>query len=349
MKRWLACMLALLVAGHAWAENRQTLDKSEPKVCVFDYLGNKGPVVALAREYALEGKKNGYGFEPVVYTNENVAAQDFEIGQCDGLVATGIRARKYNSFTGSLDSVGAMPDYKAVLLALQTMASPVLHSVMVQGDYEIGGVLPFGAAYIFVRDREINTFAKAAGKRVAALSHDESQRRLIEQVGAQAVPADVSNFGSLFNNGAVDVIVAPSIAYAPLELYKGIGRKGAIIQLPVAMVTYQIVLRRSKFEPGSGQKLRHYVASQMPKALQAVQKVDERIPAKSWMKLDDADLPEYQAMMREARIALSHQGVYDGCALRVLKRVRCSIYPAAGECSLPEGYAVAASCPIRAQ
>jgi len=282
-----------------------------------------------------------------VYTNESVAAKDFEIGACDGLVATGIRTRKYNSFTGSLDAVGGLPNYDAVLLALKSMGSPQLQPVMQQSDFEVGGVLPFGTAYVFVRDREINSLAKAAGKRVAALSHDESQRKLIEQVGAQPIAADVSNYGSMFNNGAVDIIVAPSIAYSPLELYKGIGKKGGIIQLPVAMVTYQIILRKSKFQPGSGQKLRAYVAQEMPKALEAVKKIDRQIPDKAWMKMSDADKVEYTTMMREARISLSKDGVYNGCALRLLKKVRCSVNGAASECSLPEGYKVANSCPIQ--
>lgn len=325
----------------------QTVSGQEPSICVFDLLGAKGPIFNLAQEYALEGRKNGYGFKPVVYTNESVAAKDFEIGACDGLVATGIRTRKYNSFTGSLDAVGGLPNYDAVLLALKSMGSPQLQPVMQQSDFEVGGVLPFGTAYVFVRDREINSLAKAAGKRVAALSHDESQRKLIEQVGAQPIAADVSNYGSMFNNGAVDIIVAPSIAYAPLELYKGLGRKGGIIQLPVAMVTYQIILRKSKFQPGSGQKLRAYVAQEMPKALEAVKKIDRQIPDKAWMKMSDADKVEYTTMMREARISLSKDGVYNGCALRLLKKVRCSLNGAASECSLPEGYTVANSCPVR--
>ncbi|BET26958.1 hypothetical protein EV673_2375 [Limnobacter thiooxidans] len=335
--------LMFSVQGQALA---QTVNGKEPRICVFDLLGAKGPIFNLAQEYALDGRKNGYGFNPVVYTNESVAAKDFEIGECDGLVATGIRTRKYNSFTGSLDAVGGLPNYDAVLLALKSMASPQLQPVMQQSDFEVGGVLPFGTAYVFVRDREINSLSKAAGKRVAALSHDESQRKLIEQVGAQPISADVSNYGSMFNNGAVDIIVAPSIAYSPLELYKGLGKKGAIIQLPVAMVTYQIILRKSKFQPGSGQKLRAYVAQEMPKALEAVKKIDRQIPDKAWLKMTDADKAEYTTMMREARISLSKDGVYDGCALRLLKKVRCSIDGKASECSLPEGYVVPKSCPV---
>ncbi|MDH4395359.1 MAG: DUF6091 family protein [Limnobacter sp.] len=345
-----SCLPALLVAaglslsGPAAA---QAVSSSEPSICVFDYLGSKGPIANLATEYALEGRKNGYAFKPVIYTNESVATKDFETGQCDGLVATGIRTRRFNSFTGSLDAIGGLPDYRAVLTALKTMGSDQLQSVMVQGDYEVGGVLPFGAAYIFVNDRDINTLGKAAGKKVAALAHDESQIKLIEAVGAQPVAADVSNYGSLFNNGAVDIIVAPSIAYQPLELYRGLKKRGAVVQMPVAMVTYQIIMRKSKFAPGSGLKLRKYVASEMPKALEAVKKVDRQIPSKLFMPLSAADKADYAFKMREARVALSKEGIYDGCSLRLMKKVRCNVDPSGGDCRLPEEYKVAPTCPIK--
>ncbi|MCQ8894965.1 DUF6091 family protein [Limnobacter humi] len=346
-KSLLGATAAFAMLCHADLAQAQAKDKSEPAICVFDYLGAKGPIANLATEYALEGRKNGYGFKPVVYTNEAVATKDFEIGKCDGLVATGIRTRRFNSFTGSLDAIGALPNYEAVLLALKSMGSGQLQSVMEQGDYEVGGVLPFGAAYIFVNDKDINTLAKAAGKKIAALAHDESQIKLIEQVGAQPVAADVSNYGSLFNNGAVDIIVAPSIAYQPLELYKGIRKRGAVVRFPVAMVTYQIILRKTKFQPGSGLKLRKFVAQEMPKALEAVKKVDKLIPEKYYMDLSDADKADYSRMMRESRIALSKEGVYDGCALRLMKKVRCAVDGAAAECGLPEEYKVAANCPVR--
>lgn len=340
-------LLAAVLSLNAPLSHAQSKTQAEPTVCVFDYLGSKGPIANLALEYSLEGRKNGYGFKPLIYTNESIAAKDFEIGKCDGLVATGIRTRRYNGFTGSLDSIGALPSYDAVLLALKSMGSEQLQSVMEQGDYEVGGVLPFGTAYIFVNDKSIDSLSKAAGKKIAALAHDESQIKLIEQVGAQAVAADVSNYGSYFNNGVVDIIVAPSIAYQPLELYRGIKKRGGVVRFPVAMVTYQIILRKSKFQPGSGLKLRKYVAKEMPKALEAVKRIDKLIPEKAFMELSPQDKVEYTGMMREARIALSKEGIYDGCALRLMRKVRCSVEPTGSDCRLPEEYRVPASCPVK--
>ena len=41
------------------------------------------------------------------YQDEEKAQQDFDAGKCDA-VATSIRARKYNKFTGSVDAIGAV-------------------------------------------------------------------------------------------------------------------------------------------------------------------------------------------------------------------------------------------------
>ena len=47
---------------------------------------------------------------------------------------------------------------------------------MVNGKYEVVGVIPIGDAYLLVNDRNINTVAKAAGKKIAVLDYDEAQK-----------------------------------------------------------------------------------------------------------------------------------------------------------------------------
>ncbi len=63
-------------------------------------------------------------------------------------------------------------------------------------DMKLLGVIPVGDAYLLVNDRSINTVAKAAGKKIAVLDYDEAQKIMVQQVGAQAVSADVTNFGA---------------------------------------------------------------------------------------------------------------------------------------------------------
>ncbi len=42
---------------------------------------------------------------------------------------------------------------------------------------------------------------------------------MIESIGAYPVSVSLTNLGSMFNNGSVDTIGAPAIAYDALKLY----------------------------------------------------------------------------------------------------------------------------------
>ncbi len=305
------------------------------KMCVFDILGANGPIFGVAKDYQLEAQRQGYPFTPVVFTDERVAMEEFKTGGCQGLVATGLRTRAFNSFTGSIDSIGALPTYDALRTTIVNMSDPKLAKLMVVGKYEIGGILPFGAAYIYVNDRAINTLAKASGKKIVALDYDKAQAKLIQKIGAQPVSADITNFGPKFNNGSVDIIAAPAVAYRPLELFRGMGTKGAIVRFPIAQLTLQIVLDKDAFPPGTGQKMRTYVASQFDQALGVIKKIEAEVPNNVWMDINDAEKKDYSTLMREARIALRDEGIYDKRTLTLMRKVRCQINAADAECAQP--------------
>ena len=93
---------------------------------------------------------------------------------------------------------------------------------------------------------------------------------MIESVGASPVSVSLTNFGSMFNNGSVDIIGAPAIAYDALELYKGLGDKGAVVNFAIIQLTGQIVARHDRFPEGFGQSSRGYVWSQYGKAMDVV-------------------------------------------------------------------------------
>ena len=78
------------------------------KVCVFDLLGANGPVFAQMKDYKTVALDWGVELVLKPYTSERVAAEDFKSGLCDAVSFTGIRSRQFNSFTGSLDAVGAI-------------------------------------------------------------------------------------------------------------------------------------------------------------------------------------------------------------------------------------------------
>ena len=312
------------------------LAQAKQVICVFDLVSKNGDVFALMKDYQLAAKNWGADIELRVGQNEAVIAEDFKAGKCDGISVTGMRGRQFNSFTGSLDAIGAIPDIKLAVKVMQGLASPTFAKHMVRGKYEVVGVIPVGDAFLMVNDRSINTVAKAAGKKIAVLDYDEAQKIMVQQIGAQAVTADVTNFGAKFNNGQVDIIGAPAAVFKPLELHKGLGSKGAIVNYPILQVTGNLIIHPDKFPAGYGQKSREWVKSQLPRAFGILGKIKTDIPAKYWMQVPAADKPGYQKLMREARVDLTKRGVYDKRMMKLLWQFRCKEDPKNFECSLQD-------------
>lgn len=326
MKKLALAALATATVGTAQAAT----------VCVFDLLGAQGESYQQMKEWALQSKTWGANVTLKPYTDERVANEDFKAGKCDGVTVTAMRGREYNKFTGSIDSIGGVPNNKVAQSAISFALNARNAAKMLSANkkYEIAGIAPMGSAYLFVNDRNINTVAKAAGKKIAVLDYDQAQKIMVQQIGAQPVSADITNFGSKFNNGQVDIIGAPAYAFKPLELHKGLGSKGAMVNFPVLHVTANLVLHPSKFPAGFGQKSRDWFVKQLPKAFASISRLEAAIPAKYKMEIPAGDREGYQKMMRESRIALTKQGVYDKEMMAVLKRARCSIDKANFECSM---------------
>lgn len=332
-------VLAALVAACSVASAKQ-------RVCVFDILGTSGDGYNAAKDYAIEMQKHKVDIELKVYIDERVAVEDFRTGQCDAVMATALRTRSFNSLTAALDSVGASTvvrngkldmaaSYDVVRKTIQTFSSPKAAALMVQGAYEVGGLVPLGAAYAFVNDRQISNLEAASGKRVAAFDHDKAQAELIQQVGARPVVADVSNFGTMFNNGNVDVIMAPAIAFKPLELHKGMGSKGAVHRFPLTILTYQMIFKREKFPEGYGQLSRNMWLTRYDAVIELIRRSDATIPAKFWMDPSPVDAERYISLMRQGRIEMAEKGFYDKKGLKIIKRIRCDVNPTASDCSQP--------------
>jgi hypothetical protein len=335
-------LAALLTAAvlQAFSFSAQAADaKLTPvKVCVFDPAGQQGPAFSMARDQSLEARKWGVDLQLQAYTDERIAAENFKVGQCDAVNISSLRARQFVKFAGSIDAIGGIMTYQQMNDLVQLLASPKVGDLMIDGDYEVAGVVPLGAAYVFVNDRAINSVEKAAGKKVAVLDWDKSQAQLVQRMGAQPVASDMSNFFGKFNNGQVDILACPALAYKPLELYKGLGTKGAIYRFPLVNITGSFLIRRSKMpkDYNVGQLAREYIAKQVPKAFDAIQIAERDIPAGQWMDLNAADKEKYTKMMREARIMLTQEGTYDPRMMKILKRIRCTRDPSNYECTLKD-------------
>ena len=305
-------------------------------ICVFDPLGSSGEIYAVMKDYALASKRWGATVNLKSYSDERVATEDFKAGQCDGVYVTGIRSRQFNLFTGSIDALGAVPSNAMARSVLQLMARPQLAEDMVQGQYEVAGVLSVGSAYLFVRDSNIDTMAEMAGKKIAVISHDQAQMKMAQRIGTQPVLAEVNTFAGMFNNGQVDIIGAPAIVFKPFELQKGLGSKGAVIRFPVLHVSTNLVIRHQKFPKGYGQKSREWIAAQVPRTMDWVDRMEKDIPDRYWKEISANDHVGYVRLIRESRVDLTKAGFYNPKMMKLLKRLRCVQNPNSFECSLTD-------------
>lgn len=338
----LASALFSTVLSSSWAiaapANTEFPQTVKMRFCIFDIAGTKGDAYTYAKDLVLEAKKWNLEVDLKVYTDERVAAEDFKAGQCEGVAISTMRAKQFNFFIGSVDSPGALPSFKHVRELANTLANPKLNSLMVNGSYQVAALIPLGGAYVFVNDRNINSIEKAAGKKVAVLDFDKAQAKIVQKLGAQPVASDITNFAGKFNNGQVDIIGAPAVAFRPLELYRGLGEKGAIFRFPLIQVTASILVNRDKYKdvPDFDQRIirmRQFAASKMDMVEKIVAKSEADIPAKYWLDLTPADKEKYTTLMREARINMTKEGFYDPKMMVLLKKIRCKFEPTLAECS----------------
>ena len=330
-KTWLAAV-ALCGLGSVAQANEPV------EICVFDLLGKSGETFKLAQSWELAAKGWGANIKLIPRQDEAVVDNDFKAGKCDGVIMTAMRARPYNKFAGSIDALGAVPSnsvaQRAITFALDKRNADKMVTNLGGKKYEVAGIIPVGAAYIFVRDKKIDSIEKAAGKKFAVLGYDDAQKIMVQRVGAQAVISDVSNFVAKFNNGQVDMVGSPAYAYKPLEIEKGLKNGGGMFNFPVLHVTVDFVIRPEKFPAGFGQKSRDWFSASLPKAFAAINRLEAGIAPQYKINLSAEDKVKYQKMLRDGRIDMTKRGIYDKEMMGVLKRARCSVDKANFECSL---------------
>lgn len=312
---------------------------TERSLCVFDVVGTNGPIYQSMKRYQAAALKWDVKLQLKPYTDEIVALEDFQAGQCDGVVVTGVRNRNLVKFAGSIDMMGALPTFDHLEQAIQALSKPRAKSFLRNGQYETAGILPAGTVYFFVRPDvmehvdgtpSINDFA---GKEVAVLSHDQQAITAVRTVGGTVVRADVSNFAGTFNNGNVDMCYAPATAYEALELYRGLGKNGGIVDYPLAQMTYQIVLHHEKFPGDFGQKSRNWAVDQFDTVKKRLMGLRNEIPESKWIRIPEKRYPEYREVFRQIRQKLLDQGVYHPKMVKFLRKIRCKMNPGRAECT----------------
>ena len=328
LRAFSSLLLLLAVSTSSTANNLQPLT-----MCVFDFVGHDGPIHKEMKEYKIDAVRWGVDLQFKVYTDDRVASEEFKNGVCDMLNLPGIRAREYNRFTGSINAVGALPTYEHLAIVIKSLSSPGAAQLMRNGEYEIIGIGPIGAIFLFVNDKAIQNPSDMAGKRVTVLDNAPETEYLATRIGMTPVSSSIANALQKFNNKAVDITGAPGLAYEPMEMYKGLEPGGGIIKWPSLQVTMQLIVRWEKVPEGFAQSSRELLASKYKDQIRKIEDSELTIPEKYWIEINDKTKDNWNELFRESRIALRDKGIYDGKALTLFRKVRCKIDPALAECT----------------
>lgn len=328
LKKILAAGFAAgLMVGTAQAAEKRTF-------CVFDPVGSNGPLFNLMKDSKTFALKEGVELELRAYTDEKIAAEEFKAGQCDSVLLTGTRAREFNKFTGTLEAMGAITSNEELRLILQTLHSPKGAKFMKEGNYEVAGVLPAGAIYLYMRDKSVKDVQDLQGKKFATQDYDPAALTMVRHVGGSVVPATVSTFAGKFNNGSVDIAYAPAVAYTPLELYKGLGTEGGVFNYKIAQMNFQILIHSDKMPEGFGQASREFSMTRFDEAFGIIKTAEQEIKPSYWVEPISKDhTTGYDNMLRDVRIKLRDEGVYHEKALKLMFKVRCKMDASRPECA----------------
>ena len=160
-----------------------------------------------------------------------------------------------------------------------------------------------GAVYLFLNDRKVNTVEQLAGKRLAVLEYDTASKVMASQVGASVVGAEIGTFAGMFNNKNVAICYAPALAYEALELYKGMGNGGGVINYPLAQVTFQVLIR-SKFPATFAAESRKWAQQNFDRFKGMALQAEKKIPGGKWVDIPGGDRARYDEMFLETRVRL---------------------------------------------
>ncbi len=301
-------------------------------ICVFDPLGSQGDNYSLMQDYAVAAKQWGGDIKLKPYADEKLATNDFKSGKCDGTAITGIRARLINDFVGTISAVQGIMTHEQSKSILALVGNPKLAPDMKVKDTEVVGVTSLGFAYLMMRDRKNNSIDDLAKIRTGTLSYDKVQEKVIEKFGGTAVPMELTEVGAKFNGGQVDMIIVPPVAFKPMELYKGMGTQGVIWKFPVALTTLVVLTHPDKFPEGYGQSSRSWFVGQLGRQMGAMNKIEKSIDAKYWATLPPMASQGNIRVIREARMSLTREGIYNKKMIGILKKIRCLQDPASFEC-----------------
>jgi Solute-binding protein AdeT 1/2 len=336
----LIAILLTLVSVSAHALERKVF-------CIWDPVGRNGPVMSFYSDLIPKAQSWGLNIRFVAYTDEKVAASDFKAGRCEAVLLSAILSRQFVKFGGTMDAIGAITSQKGLELVIGTLARPRAGKLMTQGNYEVVATFPVGSMFAFVNDRAIKSIDDFAGKKLAILNGDPQAKKFADLAGASPFNVTLTTFAGQFNNGNVDILLMPALAYNTFELYNGLADKGGIINYRLYYGMLQTIAKRDKFSDicttsrktgkkecvSFGHKMRRYILSRMNDMEKMVSDAEKEIPAKYWIDVSQFTKDDIDHFSKRVRMELKRDKVNHPTALKLLWKIRCRLDRSRGECT----------------
>ena len=302
-------------------------------LCVFDVVGAQGDTANIIKDYVLVAKQWQVDIQPKIYTHLGKAMKDFEENRCDGIVADNFTTKKYNNFMSTVGAVGAIPNYQVSQQVFQALASPRLAHKFNQSTYEVVGYIPYGFAYLFTKDRSLNSIHDIEGKRIGVMQSDPAQRRMAQKLGLVPVAMNIDNVAQKFKNDEFDLLPIPLIAYQAFDGKTILGEKGGVVNYPLSMVSMNVIFKKGKYPVDLGQKSRNWFSQQSGKMIQNAQNWQSHLPPHIFYELSKIDYPTYDRLISQLRKEFIENKSYDATMITLIRHLRCQQDPKYIECN----------------
>jgi DNA-binding GntR family transcriptional regulator len=90
-------------------------------------------------------------------------------------------------------------------------------------------------------------------------------------------------------------------------------------------MNFQVIIHRDRFPEDAGQMVRDESIKRIDQAYEIIAEAESGIPAEVWMHPPREDVAEYDKMLRQVRLSLLEDGVYDERAIKLMKAIRCRV------------------------
>ena len=332
-RTFMMAMTALLLSVSA---GLQAATLKPVKFCIWDPVGKTGPFSTFLQQAKPAAMAWGVDLQLESYGDEKVAANDFKSGLCDAVFLTNILAKDFIPFAAAFGAPGGLRSLEEVKILAASLNSPKVMELIKTPEYELSGLFPIGEIYFYLKDRTVTKASQLGGKKIIILNGDLPSTKFTEIVGGSPVHASLATWSGQFNNGNIDVMFAPTLAYNTFELYQGLGEAGGIVRYNILYYCMNMLVKNSQVPEGFAKQMRDHTLSRFNELESIVKKSDAEVPSKYWVELPDEEKLAYEEMNKRVRLELRDEGKYDPKAVTLLWKIRCKVNPSAKECSMPE-------------